>query len=106
VPRREPPFDQWGLFGPDQRCILGATLQHIPALGWMAKATIKHGGVRLVEIRGCECRWIEGPADAEALCCGALTDGGSWCSYHRDRVFDRRHRRARPAEGLGENRRA
>jgi len=68
----------------------------------MAKAAIRQdehraeggaGPVRLVETRGCECRWIEGPADAEALCCGALTDGGSWCSYHRDRVFDRRPRR-------------
>ena len=49
--------------------------------------------VLLIETRGCQCRWIEGPADAEALCCGALTDGGSWCSYHRRRVFDQRPRR-------------
>jgi hypothetical protein len=46
--------------------------------------------VRLVDTRAFECRWIEGPADADAVCCGAPTDGGSWCQYHRERVFDRR----------------
>src|SRR5215204_5374157 len=46
--------------------------------------------VLLIETRGSQCRWIEGAADAEALCCGALTDRGSWCSYHRGRVFDHR----------------
>jgi len=49
--------------------------------------------VLLIETRRSQCRWIEGPAEAEALCCGALTDGGSWCSYHRSRVFDQRPRR-------------
>ena len=28
--------------------------------------------VLLIDTRGSQCRWIEGPADAEALCCGAL----------------------------------
>jgi hypothetical protein len=48
--------------------------------------------VPLVELRPFECRWIEGPDGAEARCCGAQTDGGSWCPFHREIVFERRLR--------------
>jgi hypothetical protein len=48
--------------------------------------------VPLVETRAFECRWIEGPGGAEARCCGAPTDGGSWCRVHREIVFERRMR--------------
>jgi hypothetical protein len=48
--------------------------------------------VPLVEARAFECRWIEGPGGADARCCGARTDGGSWCPVHREIVFERRIR--------------
>jgi hypothetical protein len=48
--------------------------------------------VPFVETRAFECRWIEGPGGAEARCCGARTDGGSWCPVHREIVFERRTR--------------
>ena len=34
------------------------------------------------------CKFILGKADANAVCCGAPTDGRSWCAYHRRIVFD------------------
>ena len=39
---------------------------------------MRHEQLAAVLARGCQCRWIENQPDAEALCCGALTDGGSW----------------------------
>jgi hypothetical protein len=48
--------------------------------------------VPFVETRAFECRWIEGPGGSEARCCGARTDGGSWCPVHREVVFERRTR--------------
>jgi hypothetical protein len=48
--------------------------------------------VPLVETRDFECRWIEGAGGAQARCCGARTDGGSWCPFHREIVFERRIR--------------
>jgi hypothetical protein len=48
--------------------------------------------VPFVETRAFECRWIEGPSGADARCCGARTDGGSWCAFHREIVFERRIR--------------
>ena len=46
--------------------------------------------IPFVETRAFECRWIEGPAGADARCCGVRTDGGSWCAFHREIVFERR----------------
>ena len=34
------------------------------------------------------CKYIIGEADENAVCCGARTDGRSWCVYHRRIVFD------------------
>jgi hypothetical protein len=36
------------------------------------------------------CKYIIGEPDEHAVCCGAPTDGRSWCPYHRQIVFDRR----------------
>jgi hypothetical protein len=36
------------------------------------------------------CKYILGKADENAICCGAPTDGRSWCAYHRRIVFDPR----------------
>ncbi len=36
------------------------------------------------------CKFIIGAADENAICCGAPTDGKSWCSWHRRIVFEPR----------------
>jgi hypothetical protein len=46
--------------------------------------------VRLVEAGAFVCKYIIGEADENAVCCGAPTDGKSWCSWHRKRVFEPR----------------
>ena len=33
------------------------------------------------------CKFIHGEASEDAVCCGAPTDGRSWCPYHRSIVF-------------------
>lgn len=46
------------------------------------------GGVRLVDSREGQCRFISGQPTAEAVCCGAGTaPGSSWCPSHRRLVF-------------------
>ena len=44
--------------------------------------------VPLVETGAFVCKFIIGDADENAVCCGAPTDGRSWCAYHRRIVFD------------------
>jgi hypothetical protein len=44
--------------------------------------------VPLVETGAFACKFIIGDADENAVCCGAPTDGRSWCAYHRRIVFD------------------
>jgi hypothetical protein len=44
--------------------------------------------VPLTEAGVFSCKFIIGEANADAVCCGAPTDGRSWCSYHRTIVFD------------------
>lgn len=44
--------------------------------------------VRFAEARPFACRYILGEPNADAICCGAPTDGKSWCEYHRGVVFD------------------
>lgn len=44
--------------------------------------------VRLVESGLFSCKYVIGDADENAICCGAPTDGKSWCAYHRKVVFD------------------
>jgi hypothetical protein len=43
--------------------------------------------VRLVESGTFDCKYVIGGADENAVCCGAPTDGKSWCAYHRRIVF-------------------
>lgn len=43
--------------------------------------------VRLVESSPFSCKYVLGDADENAVCCGAPTDGKSWCAYHRSIVF-------------------
>jgi len=44
--------------------------------------------IRFVESGAFSCKFILGAPDANAVCCGAPTDGRSWCDYHRGVVFD------------------
>jgi hypothetical protein len=46
--------------------------------------------VPFVEAGASVCKFILGKADENAICCGAPTDGRSWCEYHRLVVFDSR----------------
>ena len=46
--------------------------------------------VRLVESGAFACKFIIGDTDENALCCGAPTDGKSWCAWHRRVVFEPR----------------
>ena len=65
---------------PAGRAGCGQTIRARRAPACMIERTISHHAselVLLIETRGCQCRWIEDQPDAEGLCCGALTDGGS-----------------------------
>ena len=44
--------------------------------------------VPFVEAGAFMCKFIIGEADENAVCCGAPTDGKSWCAYHRGIVFE------------------
>jgi hypothetical protein len=44
--------------------------------------------VRFVESGAFTCKFILGKTDENAMCCGAPTDGKSWCRYHRSIVFN------------------
>lgn len=44
--------------------------------------------VPFVQVGPFSCKFILGDADENAVCCGAPTDGRSWCPYHRRIVFD------------------
>jgi hypothetical protein len=46
--------------------------------------------IPLVEAGAFACRFIIGEADEKAICCGAATDGKSWCSWHKRIVFEPR----------------
>ncbi len=43
--------------------------------------------VPLLEAGSFVCKFILGDAGENAICCGAPTDGKSWCPYHRGIVF-------------------
>ncbi len=53
------------------------------------RAALKCEGVPLLKIGSRQCRWIVSQTFAPAICCGARTDGGSWCPEHRARVLVR-----------------
>lgn len=43
--------------------------------------------MRFVDSGTFQCKYITSRPDENAVCCGAPTDGKSWCSYHRSVVF-------------------
>lgn len=46
----------------------------------------KHA-VALTKARDGQCRYITAEPSRRAICCGAPTEGGSWCAWHRRVVF-------------------
>ena len=48
--------------------------------------------VPFAQVSAFSCKYIIGEPDEHAVCCGARTDGRSWCLYHRRIVFERRER--------------
>jgi len=53
--------------------------------------------VELIKAGYAQCRYIVSNSSEPALCCGAPTDGGSWCNWHRDIVYEPARQRVRPA---------
>jgi hypothetical protein len=52
--------------------------------------------VELIKAGYAQCRYIVSESSEPALCCGASTDGGSWCSWHRHIVYEPARQRVRP----------
>ena len=55
----------------------------------------KHA-VELIRAGFAQCRYIVSEESQPAMCCGAPTDGGSWCDWHRDIVYEPSRQRTRP----------
>ena len=54
----------------------------------------KHA-VPLTQAGFAQCRFIISNTSAPAICCGAPTDGGSWCEWHRHIVYESSRQRVR-----------
>jgi hypothetical protein len=53
--------------------------------------------VQLIKAGFAQCRFIVSENTSPAICCGAPTNGGSWCEWHRHIVYEAaRHRNGRP----------
>ena len=52
--------------------------------------------VELIKAGFSQCRYIVSESSEPALCCGAPTDGGSWCDWHRRIVYEPARQRVRP----------
>ena len=52
--------------------------------------------VPLIEAGLCQCRFIISENVPRAICCGAPTQGGSWCDWHRGIVYEAARERAKP----------
>jgi hypothetical protein len=51
--------------------------------------------VQLIDAGFAQCRFIVSES-SPAMCCGAPTDGGSWCKWHREIVYEATRPRIRP----------
>ena len=56
----------------------------------------KHA-IELIKVGFAQCRYIVSEGAGPAICCGAPTEGGSWCSWHRQIVYEPARQRVRPA---------
>ena len=61
-----------------------------------ARPALQHA-VKLIEAGFAQCRFIVSDGLQPAICCGAPTDGGSWCKGHRDIVYETARLRVRPS---------
>jgi hypothetical protein len=52
--------------------------------------------VELIKAGFAQCRFIVSENAQPAICCGAPTDGGSWCRWHRQIVYEAARPRVRP----------
>ncbi len=52
--------------------------------------------VELIKAGYAQCRYIVSENSRPAICCGAPTDGGSWCDWHRHIVYEASRQRVRP----------
>ena len=52
--------------------------------------------VELIKAGFAQCRYIVSEGSQPAICCGAQTDGGSWCTWHRQIVYEAARPKIRP----------
>lgn len=52
--------------------------------------------VELINAGFGQCRFIVSDGSQPAMCCGAPTNGGSWCKGHRAIVYETARQRVRP----------
>ena len=52
--------------------------------------------VELIKAGFAQCRYIVSDNSQPAICCGAPTDGGSWCKWHRHIVYEAARPKVRP----------
>ena len=52
--------------------------------------------VELIKAGFAQCRYIVSESSQPAVCCGAPTDGGSWCKWHRQIVYEAARPKIRP----------
>ncbi len=57
--------------------------------------------VELIKAGFAQCRFIVSDTSTPAICCGAPTDGGSWCEWHRQIVYEASRNRVRPDRPAG-----
>ncbi len=59
--------------------------------------------VPLIKAGFAQCRFIVSETSSPAICCGAPTDGGSWCDWHKHIVYEASRHKAHPSRpsGLG-----
>jgi hypothetical protein len=55
----------------------------------------QHHAVELIKAGFAQCRYIVSEPSQAAICCGAPTDGGSWCGWHRKIVYEAARPRVR-----------
>jgi hypothetical protein len=60
------------------------------------RAPSRKYAVQLIKAGFAQCRFIVSETDSPAICCGAPTDGGSWCTWHRHIVYETVRHRAQP----------
>ena len=68
------------------------------------RAPSRKHAVQLIKAGFAQCRFIVSETSMPAICCGAPTDGGSWCAWHRHIVYEtaRQRRPGQPANAAAQ----